>query len=76
MRKWYIPLAVAGVGGLGAFLLSETGRRAMRWFGHCVRWNAQGMLEWNAAAEAELKAIQSALAALADTLEPRTECGR
>ncbi len=76
MRKWYVPLTVAGIGGLGVFLFSESGRWAVRWIGQYVRWNSQGLLEWNDAAEAELGKLQSALSALAESLQPRTELGR
>ncbi len=76
MRKWYVPLTVAGLGGLGAFLFSESGRRALRWVGSYVGWHSQGLLEWNDSAEAELQHIQASLAALAESLQPRTEWGR
>lgn len=76
MRKWYVPLTVAGLGGLGVFLFSDSGRRALRWIGQYLRWNPEGFLEWNDAAEAELQRIQDALSALTETLQPRTELGR
>lgn len=75
MRKWYVPLTVAGLGGLGVFLFSDSGRRALRWIGQYIRWNSEGFLEWNEAAEAELQRIQEALSTLAETLQPRTELG-
>lgn len=76
MRKWCVPLTVAGIGGLGAFLLSESGRRAMRWVGQYIRWNSGGLLEWNDAAEAELHRLQEALTGIAESLQPRTDMGR
>lgn len=76
MRKWYVPLTVAGIGGVGVFLFSESGRRTLRWIGQYLRWNSEGFLEWNEAADAELKKIQEAVSAIADTLQPRTELGR
>lgn len=72
MRKWYVPLTIVGVGGLGAFLLSESGRRALQGIGRYARWNSQGMSEWNERAESELQRLQAALSALADSLQPRT----
>ena len=30
MRRWFLPLTVLGLGGVGAFLLSERGREALR----------------------------------------------
>jgi hypothetical protein len=76
MRKWYVPLTVAGIGGLGVFLLSESGRKFLRWIGQYVRWNSEGFLEWNEAAEAELRRLQEALTAITESLQPRTELGR
>ncbi len=76
MRKWYVPLTVAGIGGLGVFLFSESGRRVLRWVGQYVRWNSEGLLEWNDAAEDEMQRIQKALGAIAESLQPRTELGR
>ena len=58
MRKWYVPLTIAGIGGLGVFLFSESGRRALRWIGSYLRWNSEGLLEWNEAAEAEMQRIR------------------
>lgn len=75
MRKWYVPLTVAGIGGLGVFLLSESGRSALRGIVRYIRWNSQGLREWNEAAEAEMRRLQQALAALAESLQPRTELG-
>jgi hypothetical protein len=76
MRKLYVPLTIAGIGGLAAFLLSESGQGAVRWLARYLRWNSQGLLEWNEAADAELQRIQSALAALAESIQPRTQPGR
>ncbi len=75
MRKWYVPLTVAGIGGLGVFLFSESGRRAVRWIGQYVRWNSEGLLEWNDAAEAELRRVQEALTAIGESLQPRSDMG-
>lgn len=76
MRKWYVPLTIVGIGGLGAFLLSEPGRKTRQWIERYVRWDSQGRLEWNDAAEAELQRLQVTLSALADTLQPRTGLSR
>jgi len=76
MRKWYVPLTVAGIGGLGVFLFSESGRRMLRWLGEYVRWNSEGLLEWNEAADIELQRLQDALTALTESVQPRTELGR
>ena len=76
MRKWYVPLTVAGIGGLGVFLLSDSGRRMLRWLGQYIRWSSEGLLEWNDAAEAELRRLQDAVTGIAESLQPRTEMGR
>jgi hypothetical protein len=76
MRKWFVPLTVAGIGGLGVFLLSESGRSALRGITRYLRWNSQGLQEWNEAAEAEMHRLQEAVSALAESLQPRAELGR
>jgi len=76
MRKWYVPLTVAGIGGLGVFLLSDSGQKVLRWMRQYIRWNSEGLLEWNEAAEAELHRLEDALGAIAESLQPRTELGR
>jgi hypothetical protein len=75
MRKWYIPLTIAGIGGFGAFLLTEQGRAFSRWLRKYLQWNTDTLLEWNDAAEVELHRIQAALTALAESLEPHGELG-
>jgi hypothetical protein len=75
MRKWYVPLTVAGIGGLGVFLFSESGRRALRWVGQYIRWNSEGLLEWNDAADAELHRLQESVTAIAESLQSRAEMG-
>ena len=76
MRKWYVPLTVAGIGGLGVFLFTDSGRRMLSWLGQYVRWSSEGLVEWNEGAEAELESLQTALTDLAESLQPRTELGR
>ncbi len=75
MRKWYVPLTIAGIGGLGVFLLSESGKGVRDWIRQNLHWNSQGMLEWNESAEAELQTIRARLRALADSLQPRVPIG-
>ena len=75
MRKWLVPLAVLGAGGLGAFLLSEKGRVTLqRWLAALDqspgRWE-----EWNEAAQSELDGIQASLDQIAQSLEPHGEPG-
>ena len=72
MRKWYVPLTLLGLGGLGALLFS--GR---------VRTSIAGALErapkapkqlrgWNDTAQKELSRIQNAL----DRIAAQMELGR
>jgi hypothetical protein len=73
MRKWYVPLTVAGIGGLGVFLLTESGKEFLLMLRQSIRRHASGLQEWNEIAEQEMQRIQTALAALSDSLEPRRE---
>jgi len=75
MRRWYLPLTVIGLGGVGAFLLSETGRSAVRAVLQRF-WEAPDrLLDWDGSLDTELDRIQSALDAIAETLNPRPELG-
>ena len=65
MRKWYVPLAVLGLAGLGALLLTDRGRQTLRWLSE----NLQRAVEWNEAAQRELDRIQIALNRVAESLE-------
>ncbi len=73
MRKWYVPLAVLSVGGLGVLLFSDRGRRGMRWlaenFDSALDTAPDTFLEWNEAAQRELDRVQSALNRVAESLE-------
>jgi len=76
MRRWYVPLTVLGIGGIGALLLSERGRavlhKALEKF-----WEAPDrLLEWNDSLQNELDRIQTSLDRIADSIEPRPELGR
>lgn len=76
MRKWFVPLTVLGVGGIGAFFLTDKGRETLR------RWRArfeeapERWEEWNENAQPELQRIQTAINRIADSLGPRGEMGR
>lgn len=69
MRKWYMPLAVLGIGTVGALLLSERGRQSLRWIADSLELHHGKMLEWNEAAERELDRLEQALDRIADNIE-------
>lgn len=76
MRKWYIPVTMLGVGGVGAFLFSERGRQAVHMLRESFRRAPDALLkEWNEAAQIELDRIQAALNRIAESLEPRGQLG-
>ncbi len=69
MRKWYMPLALLGVGSLGALLLSDRGRQALRWLAANIERHHGTLLEWNEAAQRELEQLQEAVNRVADSIE-------
>jgi hypothetical protein len=69
MRRWYVPVTVVGLSGLGVLFLTERGRRALRWAVDNVHRAPDRLLEWNESAQRELDRIQGALNRVASTLE-------
>ena len=76
MRKWFVPLTVLGVGGIGAFLLSDKGRETVRRVLEKFEEAPERWEEWNENAQLELERIQATLNQIAESLEPRSEMGR
>jgi hypothetical protein len=74
MRKWYVPITVLGLGGVGVLLLSDRGRLAIRWLTDSFH-RAPTLLEWNESAQSELDRIQAALNRIAESLEPQSQLG-
>ena len=68
MQKWYLPLAVLGVAGLAALVLSERGRESVRRALGRLDDAAEPFRGWNDAAQRELESLQDALERLSDTL--------
>jgi hypothetical protein len=68
MRKWYMPLTLLGIGGLGLLFLTERGRRGLRWAARNMHRAPDTLLDWNEAAQRELDRIQNALEHVADSL--------
>ncbi len=69
MRRWYLPLTVVGLGGLGYLFLTERGRKAFRWGLQHFHEAPEKFLQWNEAAQRELDRIQGALNRVAESLE-------
>lgn len=69
MRKWFLPLTVLGIGGIGALLFSEEGRRGLDWLFDRLDEAPDRFAEWNESAQTELEKIQAALNELSDTLQ-------
>ncbi len=69
MRKWYLPLTVVGIGGLGWLFLTDRGRNALRWAMEHAHEAPERFLEWNEAAQRELDRIQTALNRVSESLE-------
>jgi hypothetical protein len=69
MRKWYVPLTVIGISGLGVVFLTDRGRKAVRWAFENMYRAPDALLEWNEAAQRELDRIQTALNRVAESLE-------
>ena len=75
MRRWYLPLTVLGLGGIGAFLISDRGRAALRRIAESFSQSSETWLDWNDSFENELDRIRGALNQIADSLDPRPEPG-
>lgn len=75
MRRFYVPLTLLGIGGLGAFLLSQKGQSVVRRMFELFDEAPERWLEWNEDAERELDHIQEALNRIAESLEPHPEMG-
>lgn len=69
MRKWYVPMTVVGLSGLGLFFFTERGRKTVRWVFENVHRAPDTLLDWNEAAQRELDRIQTALNRVAETLQ-------
>lgn len=69
MRRWYVPVTVLGLGGLGVLFLTERGRAKLRWALENLHRAPGRLLEWNETAQRELDHIQAALNRVANTLE-------
>jgi hypothetical protein len=68
MRKWYLPMTVVGLGGLGVLLFTDRGRRALGWLAEHLPDASHQLADWNETAQRELDHIQASLDEVAATL--------
>ncbi len=68
MRRWYLPMTVVGLGGIGMLLFTERGRRSLGWFIEQLPDAPRHLAEWNEAAQRELDRIQDTLNHVAESL--------
>jgi hypothetical protein len=69
MQKWFLPLTVLGLGGLGLLVLSDRGQDALHWVFNKLDEAPDQFNDWNARAQDELDRIQMALNRVAESLE-------
>src|SRR5437660_11213369 len=69
MQKWFLPLTVLGLGGLGLLVLSDRGQDALQWVFDKLDEAPDQFNDWNARAQDELDRIQAALNRVAESLE-------
>ena len=68
-HKWYLPLAMLGLGSLGALALSDAGRRVFRRVSTRLGAHPDEAAEWEETAEREVERLQSAVDQLAEKLQ-------
>jgi hypothetical protein len=68
MRKWYVPLTVLGLGGLGLLFVSERGQQALRALVDGFENGDEGFGDFHAGVDRELAQIESALDEIAAEL--------
>jgi len=69
MRRWYVPLTVLGLAGLGALILTQRGRQALAWLAENLDQAPDTWLPWNETTQRELERLRAAVDQLADSLE-------
>jgi hypothetical protein len=70
MRKWYVPLTVLGLGGLGVLFGTERGRRALRRASDLFEAAPEQLAAWNNTIEQEMANIQEAVDSIASVIAP------
>jgi hypothetical protein len=69
MRRWYVPLTVLGLAGLGALILTQRGRQALAWLAENLEQAPDSFWQWNETTQRELERLRAAVNQLADSLE-------
>ncbi|MDR3765261.1 MAG: hypothetical protein P4M01_14325 [Acidobacteriota bacterium] len=73
VRKWTIPLALAGLGGVGAVLMSGRGRKLLQRIAlHSAQEAEELSAAWTEAAQRELDQLQQAVRELERNLSTHT----
>jgi hypothetical protein len=67
MRKWYVPLTMLGLGGLGLLFVSERGQQAVRALFDSFD-APEGWDDFHAGVDRELEQIESALSEIESEL--------
>ncbi len=68
MRKWYVPLTMLGLGGLGLLFVSERGQQAMRWVLDNFEDVPEHVAAFNDSVDLELARIETALNEIQESL--------
>ena len=76
MRRWFLPLTVLGLGGVGALLLSERGRGKLRELWQQFQNTPEGWQDLNDGVQSELDRIQVALDRISESIDPSPHMGR
>jgi hypothetical protein len=69
MRKWYVPITVIGIGGLGLLFATDAGRRGLHRLLVALERSPEALADFNEFAQNELDRIESALNRVAASLE-------
>jgi hypothetical protein len=72
VRKWTMRMTFIGLGGLGAMLFSERGRKMIRSAARHLDATPGRLAAWNDAAQEELDHIQHAVVELEQSLGTHT----
>jgi hypothetical protein len=76
MSKWYLPMTVVGLGGLGMLFFTERGRRSLVWLAEHLPEAPRHFAEWNETAQHELDRIQETLDRVAESLGEESIAGQ